>query len=70
MSEPETPADDEFDEVRPDPVEPTGHTRIDAALERLDRLHDLDITSHPEEFDAVHRVLRESLAGAGRDETE
>jgi len=50
-----------------DPVEPTGHAVIDEALERLGRLDDLEITSHPEEFDAIHRVLRESLANAGRD---
>lgn len=48
--------------------EPTGHPRIDEALERLDRLDDLDITQHPDEFDAIHGVLRESLANAGRDE--
>jgi hypothetical protein len=51
------------------PPEPTGHARIDEALERLDRLDDLDISLHPEEFDAIHGVLRESLANAGRDET-
>ncbi len=45
----------------------TGHDAIDRALERLDRLDDLDISSHPEEFDAIHGVLRESLAHAGRD---
>lgn len=49
-------------------AEPTGHPRIDEALERLDGLDELEITSHPEEFDAIHRVLRESLANAGRDE--
>lgn len=49
-------------------VEPTGHARIDAALERLEHLHELDITAHPEEFDAIHGVLRESLANAGRDQ--
>jgi len=47
--------------------EPTGHARIDEALERLDRLDDLDISLHPEEFDAIHGVLRESLAHAGRE---
>jgi hypothetical protein len=46
--------------------EPTGHGRIDEALERLDRLDELDISLHPEEFDAIHGVLRESLAQAGR----
>jgi hypothetical protein len=83
MSEPVTPVDDEFhddpddglpadpvEEAKPDPLEPTGQARIDEALERLAQLPDLDITSHPAEFDAVHRILRESLAGAGRDEAE
>jgi hypothetical protein len=51
----------------PQPVEATGHAVIDEALERLSRLDDLEITSHPEEFDGIHRVLRESLANAGRD---
>lgn len=46
----------------------TGHRRIDEALSRLDGLDDLEITQHPDEFDAIHRVLRESLASAGRDE--
>jgi hypothetical protein len=59
--------DESIDEVVAEPVEPTGHADIDAALERLDRLADLEIASHPEEFDAIHRVLRESLANAGRD---
>jgi hypothetical protein len=45
----------------------TGHPRIDEALDRLAGLDDLEITQHPEEFDAIHRVLRESLASAGRD---
>ena len=56
-----------IDDVEPEPVEATGHADIDGALERLDRLDDLEITAHPEEFDAIHRVLRESLANAGRD---
>lgn len=59
--------DEPTEDVAPEPVEATGHADIDAALERLDRLGDLEITSHPEEFDAIHRVLRESLANAGRD---
>lgn len=45
----------------------TDHPRIDEALTRLDGLDDLEITQHPGEFDAIHRVLRESLASAGRD---
>lgn len=48
-------------------VELTGHPQIDEALGRLQRLDDLDITAHPDEFDAIHGVLRESLANAGRD---
>lgn len=61
------PIVDPIDDVAPEPVESTGHPEIDEALERLDRLDDREITSHPEEFDAIHRVLRESLANAGRD---
>jgi hypothetical protein len=55
---------------QPEPVEvtPTGHPAIDEALERLERLHDVDLSLHVEEFDAIHGVLRESLANAGRDE--
>lgn len=48
--------------------QPTGHQAIDEALERLDRVDDLDLSLHPEEFDAIHGVLRQSLAEAGRDE--
>jgi hypothetical protein len=59
-------SDQPVDEVPAEPVQSTGHADIDEALERLDRLDDLEITSHPEEFDAIHRVLRESLANAGR----
>lgn len=49
-------------------LELTGHPQIDEALHRLEGLDELDIASHPEEFDAIHGVLRESLANAGRDE--
>lgn len=59
--------DPAIDDVVPEPAEATGHADIDGALERLHRLDDLDITSHPQEFDAIHRALRESLANAGRD---
>ncbi|GAA3532372.1 hypothetical protein GCM10022234_31700 [Aeromicrobium panaciterrae] len=51
----------------PDVYELTGHPRIDEALTRLDSLDDLDINDHPEQFDAIHQALRESLASAGRD---
>lgn len=60
---------DETPEVIEEAVErpATGHARIDEAVNRLAGLDDLEITQHPEEFDAIHRVLRESLASAGRD---
>lgn len=48
-------------------LEATGHARIDEALSRLDSLDELDINDHPEQFDAIHQALRESLASAGRD---
>nr|MCW2728164.1 hypothetical protein [Aeromicrobium sp.] len=51
-------------------VVPTGHGAIDTALERLQRVDELDLSQHPEEFDAIHGVLRESLANAGRDGTD
>ena len=60
-------SDQPVDDVAPEPIESTGHPDIDEALGRLEALDDLEITSHPEEFDAIHRVLRESLANAGRD---
>ncbi|AXT85271.1 hypothetical protein C6I20_08765 [Aeromicrobium sp. A1-2] len=60
---------DPVEVVDPGPaIEPTGHPRIDEALGRLDGIAGRDITTHPDEFDAIHRVLRESLAHAGRDE--
>ena len=46
----------------------TGNARIDEALTRLEALDELDINDHPEQFDAIHQALRESLASAGRDE--
>jgi hypothetical protein len=49
---------------------PTGHATIDEALQRLDRIDEVDLSLHPEEYDAIHGVLRESLASAGRDEPE
>lgn len=50
-----------------EPVQPTGHVAIDEALERLERLDQVDVSLHPEELDAIHGVLREALANAGRD---
>lgn len=64
----ETPSEDEVTDV-PEPIEAasTGNVRIDEALTRLDALDELDINDHPEQFDAIHQALRESLASAGRD---
>lgn len=45
----------------------SGHAVIDVALERLDSLDTLEISQHPDEFDAIHAVLREALASAARD---
>lgn len=48
-------------------TEPTGHARIDAALEALDELVELPVDRHGEVYDSVHQALREALAGARRD---
>ncbi len=64
----ETPADDvTTTEPESTGIESTGNERIDEALTRLDALDELDINDHPEQFDAIHQALRESLASAGRD---
>jgi hypothetical protein len=64
----ETPAEDvTTPEPEPTGIESTGNERIDEALTRLDALDELDINDHPEQFDAIHQALRESLASAGRD---
>lgn len=55
------------DDLGDDAVPMTGHASIDEALQRLERLREIDVSLHPEEFDAVHTVLRESLANAGRE---
>lgn len=49
-------------------VELTGHDEIDRALARLEDLPGLDVVEHPAQFDAIHGVLREVLAGAGRED--
>jgi hypothetical protein len=63
----EAPHEDRASQHQPTEVTSTGHPAIDEALQRLDRLDDVDLSMHPEEFDAIHGVLRESLANAGRD---
>lgn len=42
--------------------QPTGSS-IESALAELEGLHDLPIAEHPAVFEAVHRVLRDQLAG-------
>ena len=63
----DAPHDDGASQYQPTQVTPTGHPAIDEALERLERLDEVDVSLHVEEFDAIHGVLRESLAHAGRD---
>ena len=44
--------------------DPPPDPRVQAALARLARLDDLDVDEHVEVYDAVHRDLRDALAGA------
>lgn len=66
----ETPEDDVQAEPPSDPVpgDPalTGDVVIDEALVRLDELETRDLSEHPAEFEQIHRVLRDSLAGNPR----
>ena len=41
----------------------TGDPVIDEALARLDALDHRPVHEHPAEFEAVHRVLRDTLSG-------
>lgn len=52
-------------------TEPTGDgsvegvgPAIDEAVAMLDTLGDLEVAQHPQVFEAVHRVLRDQLAGS------
>ena len=45
----------------PEP-EPTGHSGVDAALDRLRELADRPTGAHPELYDDVHRRLQDVLA--------
>ncbi len=38
---------------------------IDSALASLATLEELDVAEHPAVYEAVHRVLRDQLAGTG-----
>lgn len=58
----EIPDDDLQVEPPGDPVL-TGDVVIDEALVRLDTLQGRDVSEHPVEYERIHRVLRDSLAG-------
>lgn len=49
-------------------VVPTGHAEIDEALAALARLGDRPVTEHVATYDAIHHVVRTTLADAGRPE--
>ena len=42
--------------------EPTGDAAVDAALERLNELDDLDASEHVAVFESVHRELHQRLS--------
>jgi hypothetical protein len=42
--------------------EPTGDAAVDAALERLNELDDLDASEHVAVFESVHRQLHQRLS--------
>ena len=43
--------------------EPTGDPEVDAALNDLDRINELDTAEHAPVFDAIHRRLHGRLSG-------
>lgn len=47
-------------------AECAGHPELLDALDRLEQVPDLDPARRPEELDAIHQVLRQALANAGR----
>lgn len=49
------------------PVQPTGDTRVDAALERLQDLDQISIEEHAEVFGDIHARLSAALGDAGSD---
>lgn len=55
-------------EQRAPAVVPTGHAEIDEALTALDQLAHRPVTEHVATFDAIHHVVRTTLADAGRPE--
>ncbi|MBS2964703.1 hypothetical protein KGA66_16720 [Actinocrinis puniceicyclus] len=64
---PRTPAPDAPDlfAAVPEP-EPTGHPDVDAALERLRELPELQTGAHPELYDGIHQRLQDALAQIDR----
>ena len=44
-----------------------GHPGLEDALRRIEELDDVELDQHPEEFDRIHRVLREALTDAGQE---
>ena len=55
-------------EQRAPAVVPTGHTEIDEALAALGQLAHRPVTEHVTTYDAIHHVVRTTLADAGRPE--
>lgn len=49
-------------------VVPTGHAEIDEALAALEQLAHRPVTEHVATYDAIHHVVRTTLADAGRPE--
>lgn len=60
----ETPAEAVVEVPAP---EPTGDTRVDAALARLGELPGRPVPEHVEIYEDVHHRLQEILASAGED---
>lgn len=55
-------------EQRAPAVVPTGHAEIDEALAALEQLAHRPVTEHVTTYDAIHHVVRTTLADAGRPE--
>ena len=61
-------AHDAAEEPSAPAVVPTGHPEIDAALATLEQLPHRAVTEHVATYDAIHHVVRTTLADAGRPE--
>ncbi|MEG9226083.1 hypothetical protein [Aeromicrobium sp. Sec7.5] len=62
------PVDPVDEERRAPAVVPTGHAEIDEALAALEQLPHRPVTEHVASYDAIHHVVRTTLADAGRPE--